>query len=146
MIQIPSVALPYLLSGGSTAITLGLAFVVYRSMRRLRDRISKCEASIQAEASQLTNALNELKRSFADLEKEGIQATENVESGIAGLSDMARSKILKMHRMGHAPGQIAEALRLPKGEVHLFIKVHRIVMGPYQGAGALAGQGGPKKD
>jgi hypothetical protein len=146
VIEIPSAALPYLLSGGSTAITLGLAFVVYRGVRGLRDRILKCDASIQAEASQLTNAINELRRSFAHLEKEGLRETENVEPGIAGLSDMARTKILKMHRMGHAPSHIADTLRLPKGEVQLFIKVHRIVMEPYQGAGVLAGQGGPKKD
>ena len=37
-----------------------------------------------------------------------------------------------MHRLGQSPDRIAGSLRLPKGEVDLLVKVHRIVMRPYE--------------
>jgi hypothetical protein len=43
-----------------------------------------------------------------------------------------RSRVLKMHRLGQSPERIAGSLRLPLGEVDLLVKVHRIVMRPYQ--------------
>ena len=50
----------------------------------------------------------------------------------SGLSTTLRSKALKMHRMGQPMDRIAENLRVPKGEVELLVKVHQIVMRPYE--------------
>ncbi len=48
-----------------------------------------------------------------------------------------------MHRLGQSPDRIAGALRVPKGEVDLLVKVHKIVMRPYEEvrAGAVGGRG-----
>jgi len=137
MIEIKA-AIAALIAAASIALTLVLAFAIYRALRRLGKRATQCEASIQAESAQLTNAINELKHNFAEMRKEEAQTLENLETGNPGLTEIARTKILKMHRVGHAPEIIAEKLRLPKGEVHLFLKVHHIVIKPYQGAGAAA--------
>ncbi len=109
----------------------------------VRDRLSRapawqvrarnCDAAIQAEAAQLTNAVNELKRRVGGT-RECRRNRNNPGPQEAGLSDMARGKILKMHRVGRASEQIAETLGLPKGEVDLLVKVHKIVMQPYEGA------------
>ncbi len=39
-----------------------------------------------------------------------------------------RSQALRMHRQGDSPAAIAAALSLPVQEVHLLIKVHRVVL------------------
>ena len=48
------------------------------------------------------------------------------------VNNTLRSKVLKMHRLGQSPDRIAGALRVPKGEVDLLVKVHKIVMRPYE--------------
>ena len=45
-----------------------------------------------------------------------------------GLNLNKRSQALRMHRRGEAVDQIAAALELPRQEVDLLIKVHRIVL------------------
>jgi len=45
-----------------------------------------------------------------------------------GLNLNKRSQALRMHRRGEAADQIATALELPRQEVELLIKVHRIVL------------------
>ncbi len=45
-----------------------------------------------------------------------------------GLNLNKRSQALRMHRRGEAADQIAAALELPRQEVELLIKVHRIVL------------------
>jgi hypothetical protein len=46
----------------------------------------------------------------------------------AGMNLNKRSQVLRLHRQGEPPGQIATRLELPRQEVDLLIKVHRIVM------------------
>ena len=45
-----------------------------------------------------------------------------------GLNLSKRSHALRMHRHGEGAEQIAAALDLPRQEVELLLKVHRIVM------------------
>jgi hypothetical protein len=45
-----------------------------------------------------------------------------------GLNLNKRSHALRMHRRGEGPEQIAAALELPRQEVDLLLKVHRIVI------------------
>jgi hypothetical protein len=47
----------------------------------------------------------------------------------AGLNLGKRSQVLRMHRNGDAPERIAAALDVPRQEIELLIKVHRLVVG-----------------
>ena len=47
----------------------------------------------------------------------------------SGLDTTIRSKVLRMHRAGQSPDDIAAGLRMPKGEVDLLVKVHEIELG-----------------
>lgn len=47
----------------------------------------------------------------------------------AGLNLSKRSQVLRMHRQGDPPERIAATLEVPRQEVELLIKVHRIVIG-----------------
>jgi hypothetical protein len=128
---------PYLLPAAILAVPLALIAAIDVRVRQLGKAVRACDAAIQSEAAQLTNAVNDLKRMVTELEsKEG--ARSDGEPQEAGLSDLARGKVLKMHRVGRASEQIAETLGLPKGEVDLLIKVHKIVMQPYEGLAPAA--------
>jgi hypothetical protein len=46
----------------------------------------------------------------------------------AALNLSKRSQALRMHRRGEAPQKIASSLEIPRQELELLLKVHRIVM------------------
>jgi len=59
-------------------------------------------------------------------------ATNPVAAPGNNVNSTLRSKVLKLHRLGQCPDRIAGSLRIPKGEVDLLVKVHKIVMRPYE--------------
>jgi len=113
-------------------LVLGLFFGLNRSVWKLRNRIGKCEGKLESASLELTEELKALNRRVAELED--ADATQLAGGGVtlaSGLNTTLRSKVLKMHRMGQSMDHIADSLHVPKGEVDLLIKVHRIVMRPY---------------
>ena len=123
--------LPYIFVVVSTLATLGLFAGVSARLGKLRKSVSRGEESLQAEAAQLTNTINDLKRRIAKLEAAEDYSSAGQEPGLL-LSNAARGRVFKLHRSGEPSGQIAQKLRLPKGEVDLLIKVQREVMRPYE--------------
>ncbi len=82
---------------------------------------------------RLSIEIAELKTKVQELEETGHSVQPAVAvAGTSGVSSTLRSKILKMHRLGQSSERIAGALRLSRGEVDLLVKVHGIVMRPYQ--------------
>jgi hypothetical protein len=111
----------------STAVSL---FAVYRAHCLLRemnartgDRQSKEDAGLQA----LRDTVEALAAQIHDLQKHPFVAPL---PGLPkpGLNLNKRSQALRMHRRGEGPEQIAAALELPRQEVDLLLKVHRIVL------------------
>jgi hypothetical protein len=114
-------------------LVLALFFGLNRSVWKLRNRIGKCEGKIESATLQLTEELNGLNRKVAELEDADTTLLAGGGASLAsGLNTTLRSKVLKMHRMGQSMDHIADSLHVPKGEVDLLIKVHRIVMRPYE--------------
>jgi len=132
--------MPYLLIVAMAAALLGLFYGINRRVHGLRKQVAQCEASIAARGSDFANGLVELKRSMAEwgAGPEPYAASQAVR--VAGLNNSLRGKVLKMHRLGQPADRIAETLRVPKGEVELLVKVHRVVMRPYADAVAPAGE------
>ena len=122
---------------GGLAFVLVLFYGVRQSLRRLRRRVSECETSLQAEAAQLTNAVNDLKIRVEELEADEKQGVNASVAASNGLNNTIRSKALKMHRLGQSTDRISDVLGVPKGEVDLLLKVHRIVMRPYENGAIL---------
>jgi len=92
--------------------------------------MAKLEAQVQ-QAAELTGRIGAFERRIEELER--AVPTSEVSVGKAGsLNGTVRSKVLKMHRLGQPPERIADSLRVPKGEVELLVKVHQIVMRPYE--------------
>jgi hypothetical protein len=111
----------------STAVSL---FAIYRAQCILRevsaracDRQTQDDAGLQA----LHDTVEALAAQIHDLQKHPLTAPL---AGLPkpGLNLNKRSHALRMHRRGEAAEQIAAALELPRQEVDLLLKVHRIVL------------------
>ena len=126
--------LPYIFLVVSLAVCLSLFYGISQRMQKLRVRLEKCEARIQTESAQLATGIQSIKARVEDIEdgRPPADTTVSMTSSGSGFNSTVRSKVLKMHRLGQSPDKIAEALRVPKGEVDLLVKVHRIVMRPYE--------------
>jgi len=129
--QLVLALLPFVLSAVGLIASLGLFAGMTRRIRKSGKQVAACEASLQSEAAQLTNAINELKRRIADLESAELRGTADPQP-VSDLSGAARGRVFKLHRAGQASSDIAQKLRLSKGEVELLIKAQRIVMRPYE--------------
>ena len=125
--------LPHITLALNLILVLGLFFGLNRSVWKLRNRIGKCEGQLESAALRITEGINELNRKVSELED--ADTTQPAGGGAtlaSGVNTTLRSKVLKMHRMGQSMDHIAENLHVPKGEVDLLVKVHRIVMRPYE--------------
>ncbi len=96
----------------------GLASNAGAEARAERER---CEASL----ASVREALNALAAQVEDVRK---QATAVPAPPKSGFNLSKRTQVLRMHRRGETPGEIASALDLPLQEVDLLLKVHRIVI------------------
>jgi len=125
--------LPYLLIAASLALFLGLFVGINRRLHQLRSRVGESDARREAESTDVTNGMASLRLRIAELESEPeVDVAASVTGN--GINSTTRAKVLKMHRLGQPTQSIAETLKLPKGEVDLLVKVHQIVMRPYQEA------------
>ena len=115
----------------STAVSL---FSVYRAQCILREvsarsaiRQPQEDAGIQA----LRDTVEALAAQIHDLQKHPLVAPL---PGLPkpGLNLNKRSHALRMHRRGEGAEKIATALELPRQEVDLLLKVHRIVLSSVQ--------------
>lgn len=136
--------LPYAISALALIASLLLFTGITGRIRKNAKRISATDAALQAEAAQLTNTINELKRRIANLESADLR-NNNDPQPLSDLSGAARGRVFKLHRAGQGSDDIAQKLRISKGEVELLIKAQRIVMRPYENEVATANRG-PEKD
>jgi len=123
--------LPYIAIGISLIVFLGLFFQLGRTVEKLRSRLGKIEAQVQ-QATDLSARISGLNLRIEELESSGGPRAEALTGKPGALSGTVRSKVLKMHRLGQPADRIADNLRVPKGEVDLLVKVHQIVMRPYE--------------
>jgi len=127
--------LPYLTVAANLVLVLSVLLGLNQRVQRLLARTGKQEKTIETETGRLSAEIIELKGKISELEQIDHSAPGVVASGPAAatsLNNTLRSKVLKMHRLGQSPERIAGALHVPKGEVDLLVKVHKIVMRPYE--------------
>ena len=110
-----------------TAISL---FVVYRAhclLVEIKRQKSTETAREHSEVEGVRSSVDALAAQVHELRShpQGAQAPGLPKPG---LNLNKRSQALRMHRRGETAEQIASALELPRQEVELLIKVHRIVL------------------
>ncbi len=129
--------LPYVLVVVIALVALGLFCGLNQRVHKLRNGVARCEASIQETSAELANGILQLKRKMTEWGvSESTPASGASAVRGAAMDNAIRGKVLRMHRSGQSRESIADALRIPTGEVDLLVKVHRIVMEPYQEASA----------
>lgn len=125
--------LPYLTVAANLIVVLGVLCTLSQRVRQLHGQSAKNENALKTETARLSAEIAELKTKLEELEEPGQSLLPvPAAAGSNGVNSTLRSKVLKMHRLGQSPERIAGSLRLPQGEVDLLVKVHRIVMRPYQ--------------
>ena len=130
--------LPYLTVIANLALVLVILLGVNQRVGQLRARAGKQDKTLQTETARLAAEIAELKGQILELEQTSTTIASSVPSSVPAsatgnsVNNTLRSKVLKMHRLGQSPDRIAGALRVPKGEVDLLVKVHKIVMRPYE--------------
>lgn len=125
--------LPYIAAALNLVVVLLLFATLNQTLGKLRNRVAHCETTVNAVPTQVAEEIKDVKLKLSGLED--LTAEQPASSGVvlgAGLNVTLRGKVLKMHRMGHSLERISDTLCVPKGEVDLLIKVHRIVMRPYE--------------
>src|ERR1700733_11346075 len=130
--------LPYLTGAPNLVMVLAILLGLNQRVQKLRAHTGKQEKALETETARLSAEIAELKGHILELEQTG----NSIASGTPAPSSAAvtgnsvnntlRSKVLKLHRLGQSPDRIAGSLRVPKGEVDLLVKVHKIVMRPYE--------------
>src|SRR5579863_4578698 len=128
--------LPYLTVVANLALVLGVMLGLSQRVRQLRAACGTQEKTLKAETSRLSAEITELKARILELEQNSSPSSAAVPTPAVatgnGVNNTLRSKVLKMHRLGQSADRIAGNLRVPKGEVDLLVKVHKIVMRPYE--------------
>lgn len=143
--------LPYLTVAANLALVLGILFTVNQRVQELGTRAAKQEKALEKETTRLSAEITELKGHILELEQSGNSISGAAAPGTPattanGVNHTLRSKVLKLHRLGQSPDRIAGSLRVPRGEVDLLVKVHKIVMRPYEEVvfAPLGGEGAEK--
>jgi hypothetical protein len=136
--------LPYLIAAANLLLVLAILLGLSQRIRTLRIRATNQEKIAHVESAGLSTEIGELKKRIQELEDSSTLGSEApaaaaAENGLnqnglnqTSLNHSLRSKVLKMHRLGHTPQRIAGSLRVNRGEVDLMVKAHKIVMRPYE--------------
>ena len=116
------------------AAGLGLCLYLFVTLKaEIRGLLRRCQEERQ-QVEALQTALGDARLAVQSLEAD-LRAVER-QTGMlvapaparSGLNLSKRTHVLRMHRSGQDSAGIATALALPRSEVELLIKVHRIVM------------------
>jgi len=112
---------------GGSAISVVLGYRAHRLVAEMRERMRRSKARDDDQLRPLRETVEALAIQLRDLQHHPhVPAPAGIPK--AGFNLSKRSQALRMHRRGEEPAQIAAALDLPRQEVELLLKVHRILI------------------
>ena len=112
-----------LLAAGLAAAA-GLFFGLKRDISRLSLRRRRGDETLAQSLDQLRRELDALRAGAAEFDRRLRELPPPAAD--REMDPVHRAQVLRMHRRGERPEQIAAALGLPLGEVDLLLKLHRI--------------------
>ena len=119
--------LPYLCIAGGSFACAYLFLSLKKEIYRVRRHVSEKDAGTAEALASFEQKLEALTRELRDIEEIG--------GGFApppagnGINLTKRTQVLRMVRNGTGEADIASALHLPRGEVDLLVKVHKLSAG-----------------
>jgi hypothetical protein len=112
---------------GATAISVFLGYRAHRLVAEMGERAQRPKPRDDEQLRPLREGLEAMAMQLRDLQQHpNVPAPAGIPK--AGFNLSKRSQALRLHRRGEAPEKIAAALDLPRQEVELLLKVHRIVI------------------
>ena len=114
-----------LLAIGLILCTL-LFITLKQDLLRMRNFNAKQQQLMNNEILKVKQELNAAKQLLGDV-KENTVVFPQLPPPKQGLNTNHRGQVLRMHRRGERPEQIAAALSLPQNEVDLLLKVHQAI-------------------
>ena len=112
-------------------MTAGLSLCVFifcslkREILRLQNRLHDRDAERSAAAQALFAQVEEMRAELRDAEQRTAQLVPPAPPR-SGLNLNMRTQVLRMYRHGEGEEQIASRLGLPRTEVALLVKVHKL--------------------
>jgi len=105
-------------------------FALQRVHRLVRDAGRRREPVTADQSAELQSLRDSLQTLAAQVQELRNTSPMTLEPGTPrpGLNLSKRSRTLRMHRRGESIEQIATSLTVPRQEVDLLVKVHRIVL------------------
>ncbi len=113
-------------------LTAGLVLCTFlfltlkQDLQRLRRRETGRQLRLEETLEQLRREIVAIQRGLADVEAKAATFPQ-FSPPKPGMNTSRRSQVLRMHRRGERPEQIAAALGLPQNEVDLLLKVQQAV-------------------
>lgn len=114
---------PALIAAGSVILSV----LLLRRMRLLHSKLLRGEEELKSATATWARSLAAMGK-----EVETIAEAAKHPATDSGASAATRRKVLKLHRLGNSAENIAQALRLSKGEVILLLKVHTMILRPFE--------------
>lgn len=111
----------------ATAVSLFVGYRAHRLLAAIDERAQQAQTQKDEEIQPLRESVDALSAQVRELKSHPVVTAP---AGIpkSGFNLSKRSQALRMHRRGEQPEQIAASLDLPRQEVELLLKVHRIVI------------------
>jgi hypothetical protein len=119
------------LSFGLLVGSLGLSLLALARTRALAQQATRdARVAREEQESEMAAMRQTMEELAAQVQEIRIQPPAVPQPGTqrAALNLSKRSQALRMHRRGETPQKIAAALEIPRQELDLLLKVHRIVM------------------
>ncbi len=112
---------------GSTALCVFTVYRAYSMLSELKQSPARIPPQTDSEVQSLRETVEALAAQLHDLQNHPPVALAPALPK-PGINLNKRSHALRLFRRGEAPERIAAALELPRQEVDLLLKVHRIVI------------------
>ena len=127
-----SLLIPLALSFGLLVACLGLSLLAMARAKAASQYAARDARTAREEQESALTAMRQVVDDLAaqihDIRTQPAAAPAIATPQRTALNLSKRSQALRMHRRGEAPQKIAAALEIPRQEVELLLKVHRIVM------------------
>jgi len=116
------------------AVSLGLVLYLFVTLKAEIRRAERRSLADRQQVAELQEALGETRLAVATLETDLREVERQTgmlvapEPARSGLNLSKRTQVLRMQRTGQDSAGIATALALPRAEVELLLKVHRMIV------------------
>src|SRR5579884_3776132 len=121
------VILPYAVIGTVGAASLTVCILLFRRLRKLQAQLAANQEELRSATATWATSLASVGKQIEIVEEIARHPVNGADANAA-----TRRKVLKMHRLGTSVDQIAKTVHMSKGEVTLLLKVHAMILRPFE--------------